>query len=679
MKKLHKLNRVSKFYIILSCCIIFGSCTKNEVVTTVWLDDLHIESFSDGIRPVKPKISYGNNTISIGGVTYERGIGSITTNVFVFSLNGNAKRFMAEVGADDEGNKEIPVKFYVVGDRKVLFESGEMRVGDAAKKIDVNIEGVNRLGLLVTDDIGGPGNKRTYINWANAQLVMIDDSLPGIIPNEGKKYILTPKPKDFPRINSPKVFGETPGNPFLYTVATTGKRPIHFLADKLPKGLVLDSKTGIITGSVKQRGDYVTTLIAKNELGEATMELKIVIGDKIALTPPIGWNGWNSWASNIDRNKVIASAEAMVNMGLRDHGWTYVNIDDTWQGVRSGKLNALQPNEKFPEFKEMVDHIHALGLKAGIYSTPYISSYGAYVGGSSEFPNGGETHDAMKIDKQPFMHIGKYRFEENDALQMAEWGFDYLKYDWRIDVNSTKRMSAALKKSGRDVVLSISNSAPFKNVKDWVRLTNLWRTGPDIRDSWTSLYLLAFENDKWAPYAGPGYWNDPDMMIVGNVSIGPELHPTRLTPDEQYSHVSLFSLLAAPLLIGCPIEQLDGFTLNLLSNDEVIEVNQDPLGKPARLMIDEEGIQTYMKPLEDGSFAIGLFNTADFGKNPQSYFRWGDELPKLYTLDFEKLGLKGKWLLRDVWRQKDLGEFNGLFKTEIPHHGVVMLRMFPEN
>jgi alpha-galactosidase len=598
--------------------------------------------------------------------------------VFPFFLNGNARRFTAEVGADDKGNKEIPIRFYVVGDKKVLFESGEMRVGDAAKKIDLDLRGIRRLGLLVTDDIGGLKNKMTYCNWANAKFEMICDTLPEIIPNSDEKRILTPGPPQTPRINSAKNFGATPGNPFLYAISATGKRPMHFYAENLPTGLKTDSLTGIITGKVSKRGIYLTTLKAKNDLGEATRKLKISIGDTIALTPPIGWNGWNSWGGKLDREKVIASAEAMVNKGLSNHGWSYINIDDSWQGNRGGKLNALQPNEKFPEIKEMVDYIHSLGLKAGIYSTPYVWSYAGYPGASSDFEKGGEKYEPIKINRHSSALIGKYRFETNDALQMAEWGFDYLKYDWRIDLNSTKRMSEALKKSGRDIVFSISNNAPFEKASEWAGLTNAWRTGPDIRDSWPSLYSLAFTIDKWAEFAGPGHWNDPDMMILGNVSMGPSvLHPSRLTPDEQYSHVSIFSLLAAPLLIGCPIEQLDDFTLSLLTNDEVIDVNQDPLGKPARLKADENGVQIWLRPLEDGSYAVGLFNTDNFGKTPQSYFRWGDGTSKQFKFDFAKAGLKGRWFLRDIWSQKDLGEFNGSFGTIIPHHGVVFVRMMP--
>jgi alpha-galactosidase len=472
------------------------------------------------------------------------------------------------------------------------------------------------------------------------------------------------------------LFGARPGNPFLYTIATSGEQPITFSVQNLPNGLSVDEKIGIISGKVAKRGTYTTILKAGNKYGEAQKELRIVIGDTIALTPPIGWNGWNSWARNIDQEKVIASADAMVKKGLSQHGWTYINIDDAWQGQRGGPFNAIQPNEKFPRFKEMIDYVHGLGLKVGVYSTPMITSYAGYIGGSSDTEDGKITEDIIR-NKRAFRYVGKYRFENNDAQQMAAWGVDYLKYDWRIEVNSAERMSTALKNSGRDIVYSISNSAPFSNAADWARLTNTFRTGPDIRDSWLSLYHSAFTLDKWAPYGGRGHWLDPDMMILGNVTTGSALHPTRLTPDEQYSHVSLFSLLSAPLLIGCPIEQLDAFTLNLLTNDEVIAINQDPLGRPARLIKQENGVQIWLKPLEDGSYAVGLFNIAHFGNTPQSYFRWGDEKAVNYEFEFSRIGLKGKFKLRDVWRQKDMGTFNSSFKTAISHHGVALLRMFP--
>lgn len=240
------------------------------------------------------------------------------------------------VGADDKGNKEIPLKFYVIGDQKILFESGEMRIGDPAKKVDVDLTGIVQLGLLVTDDVGGINNKRTYCDWANAQLTMLGDHLPGHLANDGKKYILTPPPAKTPKINSAKIFGATPGNPFLYTIAATGERPMYFSANNLPGGLSLDPSTGMITGKVDQRGTYITTLKAKNKFGEATKELKIKIGDTISLTPPLGWNGWNSLAGKLNKENVLVSARAMTTTGLRDHGWSYINIDDSWQGKEKG-------------------------------------------------------------------------------------------------------------------------------------------------------------------------------------------------------------------------------------------------------------------------------------------------------------------------------------------------------
>ncbi|MCW3091677.1 MAG: Alpha-galactosidase [Ferruginibacter sp.] len=668
-----KLSGSILFFLLLSSPAVFAQQTS-----TVWLDDLPIQSFSEGIRPVSAKSNYSHDTLQVNGVKYTRGIGAQSVSVIAFRLDKHAKRFSAMVAMDDKGNKDIPVIFYVIGDKKVLFKSTEMNIGDTPVKVEVDLSGIAQLGLLITDKIGGISNKRTYSNWLNAQLEMAGNYSPEHILNTDEKYILTPAPKETPKINSAKVFGATPGNPFLYTIAATGKRPMQFSVDNLPQGLTIAAKTGIITGAVKNKGTYVVTLRARNSFGETKQKLIIKIGDTIALTPPIGWNGWNAWETTIDREKVLASANAMVQSGLSNHGWNYINIDDAWQGNREGKDTALQPNEKFPNMKGMADYIHGLGLKLGLYSTPYIASYGGYVGASSEYQAGGETHDIIKVNRPPFSHIGKYRFETNDANQMASWGVDFLKYDWRVDVNSTERMSTALKQSGRDIIFSLSNNAPFDKANDWMHLSNMYRTGPDIKDSWTSLYATAFSLDKWAPFTGPGHWSDPDMMILGEVAIGPTLHPTRLTPDEQYSHVSIFSLLAAPLLIGCPIERLDKFTLNLLTNDEVIAINQDPLGKAGRLLLHEDGVEVWVKQLEDGSYGVGLFNTAAFGEKPQSYFRWGDEGTRSYELDFAKIGLEGRWNIRDVWRQKDLGQFSGSFKTNIPHHGVVMIRMLPE-
>ncbi len=659
-------------FLLLAVLFILANTLKAQE-SKVWLDELNLPGFNEAIPSAQAKMSTSGDSIQLLGKRFQHGVGVQSTSILYFLMEGKAKQFTATIGVDDKSAKELAVEFFVIGDKKILFQSGTMKLGDAPKQVSVSLDGIQRLGLLV---LPKEEMQRSHTNWANAQFVMLGNSLPKNIPNSDEKYILTPPVAKAPRINSPKVFGARPGNPFLFTVVATGEAPIQYSVSNLPKGLSIDSKTGIITGVLNSKASYAVTMKASNKYGKAEKPLLIKIGDTISLTPPIGWNGWNSWAREIDKEKVVASAKAMVSMGLSSHGWTYINIDDAWQGQRGGKYNALQANEKFPDFKKMIDEIHGMGLKLGVYSTPWISSYAGYPGGSSNFENG-IYPDSVRANKRAYRYTGKYRFEKEDARQMAEWGVDYLKYDWRIDVKAAEAMSVAIRNAGRDIIYSLSNSAPFSNVQDWVRLAEAWRTGPDIRDSWQSLYVSAFTLDKWGPYGGPGHWNDPDMMILGNVTTGAKLHPTRLTADEQYSHVSLFSLLAAPLLIGCPIEQLDPFTLNLLTNDEVIEIDQDPLGKSARLVLEENDVQVWLKPLEDGAYALGMFNINGFKKTPQSYFRWGDEQPKQYELDLSKLGLKGKWLVRDVWKQKNLGSFQTTIQNSIRHHGVVMLKLTP--
>ena len=508
-------------------------------------------------------------------------------------------------------------------------------------------------------------------------------------PVDNSKYILTPKPPATPRINGPKVYGQRPGRPFLYTIPATGERPMTFAAEGLPQGLKLDEKTGRITGSVKSAGEHPVTLKAKNAKGENAKSFKIVISDTLALTPPLGWNSWNSWAKDVDQEKVLASAKAMVDKGLINHGWTYVNIDDAWQKSRGGEFNAIQPNEKFPDMKGLADEIHNMGLKIGIYSTPWISSYAEFVGGSSDDPQG-KWDESIK--GRDWRKDGKHLFAENDAKQWAAWGIDYLKYDWNPrtkpgDVSNEvfkkqiQDMAKALENSGRDILFSYSNSMPFEAIGDVSPQLNAWRTTGDIRDSWWSLTRIGFSQDKWGPHARPGHWNDPDMLVVGHVGWSKNLHPTNLTPDEQYTHISLWSLLAAPLLIGCPIERMDEFTLSLLTNDEVLAVNQDPLGKQARLVssqgeevvIERPGRpgqagkfprgQVWSRELEDGTSAVGLFNLGD------------DEMSVI--ADFKDLKVSGKQTVRDLWRQKDIGTADGKYEAKVAPHGVVFVKLSP--
>ena len=446
--------------------------------------------------------------------------------------------------------------------------------------------------------------------------------------------ILTPPAPATPRINGPRIYGQRPGHPFLYTVPATGDRPMTFAATGLPDGLTMDAITGRISGTVKDAGEFKVTLQAKNDRGADEKPLKIVIGNQIALTPPMGWNSWNCWGSQVSAEKVLRSAHGMVDSGLINHGWTYINIDDAWQAPqRGGEFHAIQGNEKFPDMKALCDEVHGLGLKMGIYSTPWTTSYANHIGGSSENAEGNwETPTIPKkgnVNKKilPWA-IGKHSFAANDAKQWAAWGIDYLKYDWNPnELPETAEMYKVLNDSGRDVVLSLSNSTPFQNISELSKIASCWRTSGDIRDNWDSMSKKGFGEAKWEPYCQPGHWNDPDMLVVGTVGWG-NPHPTGLTTDEQYTHISLWCLVSAPLLIGCDMSKMDDFTVSLLSNDEVLAVNQDSLGKQATAVAHEGDTRVYAKDLDDGSKAVGLFNL-------------GAEPIKIVA-NFSDLGLRGK-------------------------------------
>lgn len=485
------------------------------------------------------------------------------------------------------------------------------------------------------------------------------------------KYILTPKAGPAPRINGPKVFGVRPNHPIVFTVPATGDRPMRFSATNLPKGVKLDAATGRLSGTISKPGTYRITLRAKNKEGETARPFKIVVGETIALTPPMGWNSWNIYASKITQELVLANAKAMVSSGLINHGWTYMNIDDVWQGRRGGEFHAILPDSStFPDMQGLCNEVHDIGLKIGIYSTPWVESYGHRIGGSAQNPEGSfeRTKQNVPRNKKIFPYaIGPYKFWDRDVKQWAKWGFDYLKYDWNpIELPETKAMYDLLRHSGRDIVFSLSNSTPFASIADLSKIANAWRTGGDIRDNWKSLKSRLLTQDKWAPYARPGHWNDPDMMIVGWVGWGKGPRPTHLTADEQYSHMSAWCLQSVPLLLGCDLTKLDDFTLSLLTNDEVLAVNQDPLGKQATVVARIDSCGVLAKDLEDGSKAAGLFNLTD-------------GMTRKLTVKWSELGIKGKYMVRDLWRQKDLGTFEDEFSADVRPHGVVMVSLRKAN
>ena len=499
-----------------------------------------------------------------------------------------------------------------------------------------------------------------------------------------EEYILTPPVKATPRINCARVFGIRPNKPILFRIATSGERPIEFTIANLPEGVNLDDKNGIISGCLKKKGTHTFLIWAKNTHGSDSREFTLEVGDQICLTPPMGWNSWYVHSLWVSQEKVQNQVQALYELGLADHGWTYINIDDGWQGVRNPETNILEPNEKFPDIKSLCDEVHFNGLKIGFYSTPWLMSYAGYIGGSS--PNKNHEYSKFIVDSSDMTEkhqiLGeKGRKRKNlrsfgtymgdfDAKQWADWGIDYLKYDWRPnDIEQTTKMRDSLLKQDRDIVFALSNTAPYKLAEEWIKLANVWRTTTDIIDRWFVVKFIGSRQRKWRKFGGPGHWNDPDMLMMGQTATPHKPHSnfrsTRLSPNEQYSQLSLWCLLSAPLLLSCDIPSLknDPFTMSLLTNDEVLEINQDPLGIPAKKIKNSflKGWEIWIKSLYDGDYAIGVFNNRSYSQN--------------ITFKFSDANLTGSLRIRDLWRQSDLGKYNTELTMRVESHGVILLRI----
>lgn len=468
------------------------------------------------------------------------------------------------------------------------------------------------------------------------------------------KYILTPKAPAAPRFNTTGVFGVRPGSPVIYRFPVSGERPMKFSIENLPNGLTLDAEKGVLSGSLRRGGDYHLAVVAENAHGKAEMDFTLRVGDnKMAQTPPMGWNSWNCWGLSVTQERVISSAKALIDKGLADYGYSYINIDDGWEAPERNADGTIAVNEKFPSMKDLGDWLHSEGLKFGIYSSPGDRTCGGYLG---------------SIDH-----------EKQDAESYNSWGIDYLKYDWcgygrkhekerdNQTVASFVRpyllMEEHLRNQPRDIFYSLCQYG-MADVWKWGHAVdaNSWRTTGDIADTWESMFDIGFKrNESTHPYAQPGHWNDPDMLIVGKVGWSNNLRDTRLTPDEQYTHISLWSIMASNMLIGCDIAQMDDFTVGLLCNNEVNAINQDIMGKQGHRAVEDGNIQIWIRDLYDGSMAIGIFNVGldDERVDLQKY------LPQL--------GIKNLKSVRDVWRQQDISTTN--LNYLIAKHGVKLLKV----
>jgi alpha-galactosidase len=646
-----KTNLLPTAPLIVSLAAAALLAAPGRAAETIWLSALDVTRTEQGSMQPQVDKSVMGKTLSIAGRKFARGLGTHAVSRLAIDLSQGAERFTAFVGVDDDALQGGSVVFRVIGDGRTLWKSGVIKLGQPAQFVDVDLKGIKSLLLVVGD--AGDGINCDHADWAEAKF-SVTGARPRttVAPPLAPAVILTPKPPQTPRINGAKVFGVRPGHPFLFTIPATGQRPMEFAVDDLPSGLKVDPQTGQITGVLEQRGEYIVTFRARNALGQAARKFKILCGDTLALTPHMGWNSWYIWADHVTDTIMRQAADAMVSSGLIDHGYMYVNMDDSWtvklqppstdpmlNGPPRDARGNINPNRRFPDMKALADYIHGKGLKAGIYTGPVPVTCAGHAGCSGH--------------------------EEQDARQYAQWGFDFLKED-SGDSHSVPRMGAILQQLDRDIVLNVVAGPDMARAGAWGRKAGAhsWRTAKDLGGNWAWILEDVFGlycSNEVRRLSGPGGWNDPDYLCLGYVGGGSK---TTLTPNQQYTYVSIWCLVAAPLIFSGDITRLDEFTLSLLTNDEVIEVNQDPLGQPARRVAKDGEQEVWAKDMQDGRKAAGLFNL-------------DEDQAAVVTIKWSDLGLSGRQRVRDLWRQQDLGVFNDRFSAPVGQDGVVLVSLRP--
>jgi alpha-galactosidase len=645
------------------------SMTSTRQALSVWVDSLDLTKVVATRAPRPGQASIGRaggggraaagapppapTPITLDGTVYQHGLGVPSQAEMWIDLKGQARQFTSTIGIDDARRTgRGSVAFEVWVDGKKSYDSGLIKSGDSAKKVSLSLTGAKTMILYVSD--AGDGGTDDVADWGDAAITFAQSATPpqAIAPPVDPAPPIAASHTVAPRINSPRVTGATPGRPFQFLIPASGQGPLTFAAKNLPAGLTLDANTGIITGSLKAEGRTAVDVTVTGPKGKASAVITIVGGkDALALTPPLGWNSWNVWGGIVDDAKVRAAADAIVKSGLAAQGFTYVNIDDAWEGPRDAN-GEITSNEKFPNMKALADYVHSKGLKIGLYSSP-----------------------GPRTCQQRY--AGSYQHEEQDVKTWSKWGFDYIKYDWcsysDVEPAAARSPLPALQKpytlmrslldaADRDFVFSLCQYG-WGNVWEWGDEVggNLWRVTGDITDTWATMAGIGFQQTGHEKFAGPGHWNDTDMLVVGKVGWGSTLRDTRLTPNEQITHITLWTLQAAPLIIGADFSQIDEFTTNLLGNPEVLAVNQDPLGRAAGRTTQTGRVEVWSRLLSDGTMAVGLFNR--------------DIVAQKISVTWSELGITGNQPVRDLWLQKDIGSARDVFSAEVPRHGAVLVKI----
>ena len=692
---------MKRILIFLAALIGFSSffAVPARAEETVWLSALDLSKAMQGFGSPQADKSVDGHSLTLNGKSYTHGFGTHSPGLLTIALGG-AKRFLATVGVDDETNGKGSVEFQVLDDaHDVLWQSGLLRGGQPARTLNLDVSGRRQIFLRVTT--GGDGFEFDHADWADAKFVVDGASPQAVALPESVPIISMTPALAAPQIHPPAVLGIRPGTLFLWTVPVTGTRPLMFSASGLPRGLALNTATGTIVGTVAKTGDYPIKIAVRSRSGRDTCAVHLRVGDAIALTPPMGWNSYDAYGDRVTETQVLANARYVAET-MQPYGWDMIVVDYRWYDPNAdahpdngspGETLEMDANgrllpapNRFPSaangasFRGLADKIHALGLRFGIHIMRGIPRNAV----AQNLPiEGSNFHASEAADTTdtcawcPDMYGVKGATPAGQAYYdsifrlYASWGVDFVKMDdtsapYHLDeINAARH---AIDKSGRSIVYSLSpGETPIEQGVHVASHANMWRESGDFWDGWQALDHEFTLGTRWQEYAGPGHWPDGDMLPLGHLSLGGRPvgadRRTNFTRAEQMTLLSLWSLLPSPLMVGANLPDNDPWTWALLTNPEVLAVNQDALGAAGKPVFQQEGQDFWIKKLSDGSLAVGLFNRSDFD----------DTL----TANWAKLGLSGRYAVRDLWLRRELGKFAGKYTAFVPRHGAVLLKLTP--
>ena len=636
----------------------------------LFVDTLDLSRVTTEAKDVVPGESVWHRRLTLHGITYPHGFGVQGVSEMTIDLKGVATSFESMVGVDDEIQDNGAVDFTVRLDGREVYDSGTMHGEEMPKHVVVDLTGAQKLTLAVAH-VGTEDDWRDHADWAGALIRLVPSATarPATAgPTPRVQVPVEAAEPTVPAIHGPRVLGVSPQRPFLYTIPATGKGELDFRATDLPAGVSLDARTGLLHGKIATEGRTTVTLIAHNALGSDRRELTIVCGaGKRALTPPMGWNAFGVYGDTTNDAQVRAAADDLVKTGLAAHGYRYVCLGDAWEGTRDDDGN-LRPNRRFPDMRALADYIHARGLLFGIYSAATPQTCSGYVGSVG--------HEAQ------------------DARTFADWGVDYLTYDWCPTAATTATnpgvplerlrsataaelvppftlMGDALEKTGRDIVYAVSVQETQRYTSDsddpvsWAAKVgaDTFSSSSGLFDSDKIIRQYALGRLSYAGRAGVDRWDDLGLLMAGRIGY-PKPHLTLLTPAEQMTQMTAWAMLSAPLFVSCDLAHLNANLLNhytsaLLTNDDILDIDQEPTPHAPKAVYSGANRAVWFRTLADGRIAVAFFNGATYAQSDR--------------IALHDLGLTGPQPVHDLWQRRDLPTANNEFSAVVPNHGVVFV------